>query len=210
MATKKTVLIFQFKITLLDTSPKIWRKIQLLETATFWDLHIAIQDAMGWLNYHLHGFELPQLDSKDCLRVGIPDDSGMGVEIAAGWETPISNHFVRPGTVASYEYDFGDSWEHEVLLDGIFLKEGRGKYPTCVAGERACPPEDCSGIGGFYDLLEILKDPDHDEHEEMVDWLKNHQKKYYPYDPEFFDPAKVKFSDPEKSLKQALQQISSW
>ncbi len=212
MAAKKTTLIFQFKIILLDSSPKIWRRIQLLETATFWDLHIAIQEAMGWQNYHLHQFELAQPNTLGLLRVGMieldEEPSPEGGE-ATSWETLIAAYFTRPGITSTYEYDFGDGWEHEVLLDGIFIKEGNKKYPTCIAGERACPPEDCGGIWGFYNLLEILRTPSHEEYDEMTEWIKDYGTKNQPYGPEFFDSTKVKFSDPKKSLEVALSYLKS-
>jgi hypothetical protein len=105
-----------------------------------------------------------------------------------------------------YEYDFGDGWSHEILLEAILLKEKGITYPQCVAGERACPPEDCGGISGYYHLLEILRDPNHVEHEENIDWLKGHAKNYCPYDPEEFDCKGVRFDNPKKRWKIAFSQ----
>lgn len=106
--------------------------------------------------------------------------------------------------MAEYEYDFGDRWRHELLLEGILLKEKGVKYPRCIAGERACPPEDCGSVPGYYRMLEALANPDDEEHEEMGAWLKHHAKNYYPYDPAAFDPRKVKFDNPRARWREAF------
>jgi hypothetical protein len=85
----------------------------------------------------------------------------------------------------TYEYDFGDSWLHEILIEKILLPESGVRYPICLRGKRACPPEDCGGVWGYDDLLKIIKDPDNEEYEEMMDWLGGE------YDPEFFDPDSI-------------------
>nr|MDQ2695392.1 plasmid pRiA4b ORF-3 family protein [Pseudomonadota bacterium] len=77
-------------------------------------------------------------------------------------------------------------------------------YPRCLAGERACPPEDCGGVPGYYQLLEILADPSHDEYAGMVEWLKGHVKKYFPYHADKFDPRRVKFDNPKTRWKNAF------
>ncbi|MBS3780649.1 MAG: plasmid pRiA4b ORF-3 family protein [Desulfovermiculus sp.] len=103
------------------------------------------------------------------------------------------------------DYDFGDSWRHDVLFEGLLVKEKGARYPKCLGGERACPPEDCGGVSGYYELLDILKDPKHEEYEEMISWLKGHFKNYHPYDPEVFKPEKVRFSNPTTRWKKAFQ-----
>ena len=149
MKLKKGELIFQYKISLLDTKPSVWRRIQVPSGYSFWDLHVAIQDSMGWTDSHLHMFRIrPQGKQKD-LRIGIPDDEFDDLEILAGWEIPLDRFFWRPGTSAVYEYDFGDSWNHDVLLEGVLIPEAGSTYPRCLAGENACPPEDCGGIWGY-------------------------------------------------------------
>jgi hypothetical protein len=105
-----------------------------------------------------------------------------------GWETAVSRLLTKPGDVAIYEYDMGDSWQHAVLLEGMFLKEKGVKYPRCLAGERACPPEDCGGTPGFAQMLETLASPDDPEREGLMEWLGG------SYDAEKFDPQAVKFS----------------
>jgi hypothetical protein len=163
--------MYQFKITLLDTDPVIWRRIQVPGTYTFWDLHVAIQSAMGWQDSHLHMFRIGK--HRPIIINGNPvdDDFGGGEDDLNGWETEVVELLGMPGDVALYEYDMGDSWEHEILLEGIFLKEKRVKYPRCIAGARACPPEDCGGTPGFEHLLEVLASPGHPEREELIAWL---------------------------------------
>ena len=93
---------------------------------------------------------------------------------------------------------------HDALFEGLLVKEKGSKYPKCLGGERACPPEDCGGVRGYYQLLDILNDPDHEDHQEMVAWLKGHLKKYYPYNPDEFRPEKVRFSSPTTRWKKAF------
>ena len=121
-----------------------------------------------------------------------------------GWEVPISNFFMELGDTLEYEYDFGDGWSHKVILVGILLKEPGFKYPRCVDGQRACPPEDCGGVRGYEELLDVLADLSHEEYEGMVEWLKGHAKNYWPYKPDEFKPASVKFDNPRKRLKIAF------
>lgn len=88
-------------------------------------------------------------------------------------KTKIANYFSLSNSTAVYEYDFGDSWKHEVLFEGIHPAATETKYPTCIAGERACPPEDAGGVSGYERLLKILADPKHKEHDEMKEWLRD-------------------------------------
>jgi len=201
---KANQIILQFKITLLGIKPQIWRRIQVPVGYSFWDLHVALQDAMGWLDYHLHAFRFHQ-SARDQIQIGMPDQFG-DLAILPGWEVALTDYFKDPGDVALYEYDFGDGWDHELLLEGILIKEKRLKYPRCIDGERACPPEDCGGVGGYYNLLEILENPEDEEYKAMVEWLKGHLKNYHPYKPDQFDPKKVKFDDPKMRWEHAFSE----
>jgi hypothetical protein len=187
--------IYQFKITLIHTLPEIWRTIQVPESYNFWDLHVAIQDAMGWLDYHLHEFNIKH--GKELIRIGMPDEEFGDANILLGWETNIKTYFEKVGTIARYDYDFGDGWEHEVKLEAILLADSAINYPICLAGERACPPEDCGGIPGFEQMLETLESGKASEKREVNDWLKNHAKNYYPFVATRFEPTTVIFDDPE-------------
>lgn len=197
---KRRHLIYQFKISLREIAPPIWRRIQVPSTYSFWDLHIAIQDAMGWLDYHLHVFRLKRPRAKTISQIGIPPDDyfeGQS-EVLLGWEEFIADYFDEPGKVADYEYDFGDAWEHEILFEGILLREKGKKYPVCLAGERACPPEDCGGVHGYQDFIEIMNDPLHQEHQRMIDWCRK------KFDSESFSLGAVRFDNPKKRWEYAF------
>jgi hypothetical protein len=138
------------------------------------------------------------------VEIGIPTDDYYDEPVLPGWEIPITEYFIEPGKSAPYRYDFGDGWDHDVLLEGILLKEEGVRYPKCVAGEHACPPEDCGGVHGYYELIQILKNPKHPEYSVYIEWLKGHAKNYYPYEPDQFNPEKVNFWDPKKRWKMAF------
>ena len=201
MVNSKT--IYQFRVTLLEIEPPIWRRIQVPADYSFWDLHVAIQDSMGWLDYHLHEFKLRKPRGRKVVEIGIPDTE-TDRDVLPGWEVPISTYFTGLGVRAAYDYDFGDDWHHEVLLEGILLKDSSVKYPICVAGKRACPPEDCGGTPGYEELLGVLATTHTEEYKDMAAWLKNHVKNYFPYRPEHFDPNAVKFWNPTKRWQIAF------
>jgi len=203
--SKNLARVMRFRISLAGIEPPIWRMIDVPEAYSFWDLHVAIQDSMGWLDYHLHSFNPPQRHGRIKSKIGIPDDD-FDDGTVAGWETPVASFFMEVGDALEYEYDFGDGWTHEVTLVGVMLREPGRKYPVCVDGGRACPPEDCGGIGGYEELLQALADSSHEEHRNMADWLKGHAKNYWPYRPDEFDPASVKFDNPKKRFKNAFLQ----
>lgn len=190
--------VYQFRIRLEDIEPDIWRVIQVPETYSFWDLHIAIQDAMGWHDYHLHEFILINSLSGKKSRIGIPPEEILDDETIPGWKEMIADYFSLENKSAIYIYDFGDNWQHNVTLEEILPKEEKQDYPRCIDGQRACPPEDCGSIPGYEDILEILDNPDDEEYEETLEWLGGE------YDPEHFDPAEVHFDDPEERFKKAF------
>lgn len=187
--------VYQFNIALDETEPLIWRRILVPDSYTFWDLHVAIQDSMGWLDCHLHQFKIIKKDQ--LVFIGIPEGfiDENALDIIPGWDIPISKYLTNEGITLEYEYDFGDSWIHKLKLEKIVPEKEGIKYPICIAGEKACPPEDCGGVGGFYDLLDIISDPKHEEYEDMIYWLGE------DYDPDYFDLNEVKFEDPKKRLK---------
>lgn len=203
--SRKIQRVLRFRITLNEIEPPVWRLIDVPETYSFWDLHVAIQDAMGWLDYHLHAFNPRRKRGRTRVSIGIPDEE-YGDGTLAGWEIPIMDYFMEPGDALDYEYDFGDGWSHEIVLVGVLLKEPGRKYPVCLDGARACPPEDCGGVSGYEELLEILADPSHEEYEDMVDWLKGHAKNYYPYEPDGFDSDGVKFDNPKTRFRNAFSE----
>ena len=118
---------------------------------------------MGWLDCHLHAFRFQESNGTRAVEIGIPDKESNDHRTVPGREVGIADCFIRPGVAALYEYDFGDGWEHEIVLAAVLPGEANGKYPKCVAGERACPPEDCGGSEGYYRLMEVLRAPRHRE-----------------------------------------------
>jgi len=194
--------VYQFKIAMKDITPLIWRRILVPEKYNFWDLHVAIQDAMGWLDYHLHSFRIRQRHSSTFTEIGVPTEDGFAddPEILAGWDVPLADYFYDAGVNADYEYDFGDGWEHEVVLEVILPREKGQRYPQCIDGAQACPPEDCGGVPGYYRLLEVLSDPSDEEYDEMIEWLGK------KYDPQEFEPEKVKFDNPKKRWEGAFSE----
>jgi hypothetical protein len=191
--------VYQFKIMLKDIHPPVWRRIQVPETYTFWDLHVAIQDAMGWLDYHLHEFQALNPRNGKSESIGIPEDEPGEIEIIAGWERKLSDYFNPDNSKASYLYDFGDGWEHEIKLEKIMPREKNRSYPLCLDGQRACPPEDCGGVSGYQDLLEILANPRHKKYQQTLEWLGDE------FNPEHFNQAEVAFEDPGQRLSELLQ-----
>jgi hypothetical protein len=188
--------IYQFKITLLNTKPPIWRRIQVLENYSFWELHVAIQDAMGWYDCHLHVFRFTAKDRpRDYIEIGMPDPEWDGEPILPDWKTGIKDWFGKKFKRLIYEYDFGDGWQHEIVLEKILPANPGTSYPLCLTGKRSCPPEDCGGVWGYKDLLEILKNPKNKQHEGMIEWLGTDS-----WDPELFDPKEVEFDDPDSRL----------
>lgn len=200
----KSNIVLQFRIALIGIEPAIWRRIQVPSKYSFWDLHVAIQDSMGWLDYHLHAFRVRMPNKRKVVEIGIPSNGFNDFPLLPGWEIRIIDYFTEPGKSAPYEYDFGDGWDHNIFLEAILLKESGVSYPSCIAGERACPPEDCGGVDGYYQLIEILKDPKHPEYQSYISWLKGHAKNYHPYDPDQFSPENVMFWDPKKRWKIAF------
>lgn len=200
--------MFRFLIVMNDIKPTIWRSIELDEDATFWDLHMAIQDAMSWDNAHLHEFIISDVHMQHDLKIGIPIEDGFTdpeEEPDPAWMCELSSVFIDIGEKATYHYDFGDGWECDVILEGMFLAPKKVKFPRCVAGERAAPPEDCGGVGGYYALLDVLVDPTHDEHRDILRWLKGTRHRKGSYEPEIFEPEKVKFRNAQKMLDIMLE-----
>lgn len=168
--------IYQFKVTLRGIRPPIWRRFQVADDLTFYELHCVLQDVMGWYGGHLHAFDLGdfQITDAETLVDGWTDGEDEQ-------KAKVKKYVRQEGQKFGYEYDFGDSWEHEVLLEKILPMEADAIYPRCLKGKRACPPEDCGGAWGYEELLEILADPDNPEYKEYMEWVGGE------FDPEEFD-----------------------
>ena len=195
-----TLKVLQFKISLRDIIPSIWRRIQILEDSTFWDLHIAIQDAMGWEHYHLHQFIVKNPETGLKIFIGVPDDELDEHEVLAGWELKLSDYLaLDTGSSFSYLYDFSDHWEHRIECEGVFPKKDKQKYPLCLEGKRACPPENIGSVLGYKRYVDVISNPNHENYLDMLEWRGAFQA-------ESFDPKKVQFSDSLKRLKVVISE----
>jgi hypothetical protein len=191
--------MLQYLVVLAGSDPLVWRRIRVPATYTFWDLHVAIQDAMGWLDYHLHEFRVVDPRSGTTMLIGLPDPDGFDERsVTPDWaEFPLDYTSGSPPPI-QYAYDFGDDWQHALIFEGE-QADGRRKKPQCVAGGGACPPEDCGGPHGYTDFLAAIADPEHPEHEAMLEWVGG------PFDPSTFDAAAVRFDDPKKRFAIAFE-----
>lgn len=197
---------YQLKIVLMGIRPPIWRRIQIPSSYTFWDLHVAIQDAMGWEDYHLHQFEFSDPRKQAKAVIGLPDNElspAFRREILIDWQEYIVNWFTLQNPKAKYWYDFGDDWWHEILLEKIAPAEKEIPYPRCIAGKRACPPEDSGGPWGYMEKLEIIKEPKHEWYVETRDWLGAN------FDPERFIPDAIIFNNPKKRLRDVISHMGT-
>jgi hypothetical protein len=159
------------KVTLRGTKPPIWRRLVIPGAMTLGDLHQAIQAAMGWDDAHLHAFDIAGREYGD------PDS----VDGVADEERLTLNAVLKSGISRfTYTYDFGDNWEHVVLIERPRRPLEAVSYPACIAGKRHCPPEDCGGSWGYQDLLAVLANPAHPDYPERVEWVGD------DFDPEEF------------------------
>lgn len=167
--------IATLRIELTGSDPLIWRQVEVPTSVTLKVLHDIVQAAMGWFDCHLWE-----------IKIG---DRRYVLPMEKGWrDTPTIDaskvrlrEVLQPGqTVIDYLYDFGDNWNHRLVFKNIRAGDPDESYPRYVGGENAAPPEDCGGLGGFYEILDILADPDHPEREEVKEWLDD-------YDPIFVD-----------------------
>jgi hypothetical protein len=174
--TSDHVPIYQIKITLVGSKPPIWRRLLVRSDTKLGKLHYIIQAAMGWWDEHLHQFIVGG------MFYGLPiPEYGDDPELRDERRVKLSQIVAGAGFKLRYEYDFGDDWMHEVLVEKILPPEPGQSYPVCIKGRRACPPEDVGGMWGYADFLEAIRDPEHPEHEEYVEWIGD------DFDSEAFD-----------------------
>jgi len=182
---KANARVYQLKVVLIGSKPAIWRRLRVPGNANLGWLHAVLQVAMGWTNSHLHHFFVGETRYSDPR---FDDDMGIDVEpdpdeAKATLAQAVPN---EPGFRFEYEYDFGDSWEHEITVEKILPPDAATvTVALCLDGARACPPEDCGGVWGYANLLKILKNRKHPEHRSMREWLGR------PLDAEAFDSAKI-------------------
>lgn len=173
--------IYQLKISLRDTRPPIWRRVLVGDTTTLHELHWIMQIAMGWTDSHLHQFVIGDARLSE-PEFGLDE---MGDSVGNEKRVRLAEFGFVPKDKFAYEYDFGDGWDHEITVEKVSPPEAGARYPQCVAGRRACPPEDVGGTGGYESFLEAIRDPEHEEHAAMLEWAGGN------FDPAAFDIAAV-------------------
>ena len=158
--------IATLRIELNDSDPLIWRELEVPTSITLKVLHEIVQTAMGWLDYHLWEMVI------DHQTYGLPMDEDWGTAPRKVASRTRLRDVLAPGTTRiHYVYDFGDYWEHSLIIRDVRAGDRSTAYPRFIAGERNCPPEDCGGIPGFYEMLEARNDPDHPDHADVSEWL---------------------------------------
>ena len=158
--------IYQLKISINDSKPSIWRRVLVYSDTLLPDLHRIVQTTMGWDNYHLHQFV-------HCNKFYAPpsEDEADEFDAVDYSKIKLSSVIKKENDRMEYEYDFGDGWEHIVLLEKILEVDAAIHYPICLEGEQKCPPEDCGGIWGYMEMLDILKDKNHEGYEQCIEWV---------------------------------------
>jgi hypothetical protein len=181
----------QLKISLINTKPPIWRRVIVPESMTLAELHWVIQIAMGWENAHLHEFEVGG------ERYSKLDEFDEDIDTGARDSTAVTLRGLklnRKGRVFGYTYDFGDNWRHRIVVEELCPAGHQPSLPVCVAGKRACPPEDSGGPGGYVIHLAVASDPDHPYFNDDAGWL----------DPEF-DPEAFEMEPVNRSLNRGFR-----
>ncbi len=171
--------IYQIKVSLKHSKPPIWRRIEVRGDTRLDELHHILQTTMGWWDAHLHQYIVGRT-----FYGQLHPDYGMMDMLD---ESKYSLNQIAPGIKSKfvYEYDFGDSWEHDIVVEKILAPEKGVHYPRCIKGKRACPPEDIGGVWGYANFVEIIKNPKHPQHDDMLEWVGG------DFDPEVFDMAEI-------------------
>ncbi len=178
--TRRPAQIYQIKVTLTDLQPPIWRRIQVRGETTLAELHRILQCTLGWTDTHLHQFIIRG------EHYGVPDEDNPGArQMRDERRYRLDDVAAGAGAPFTYTYDFGDNWEHILEIEKTFPPNKSVRYPVCVAGARACPPEDVGGIPGYENFLQVLEDANHPELDEYLEWIGD------TFDPEKFDPDEV-------------------
>ncbi len=167
-------LLYQVRVSLRGFDPPIWRRVLVPSDVSLHKLHAVLQAAMGWEDYHLYRFEVGDTE--------YGESAGGELGFRSAGRAKLGG-IAEAGDSFLYEYDFGDGWLHDLVIEAEVGPEPEQRYPACVDGARACPPEDCGGVPGYEELLQVLADPDHGDYEDMFAWVGD------GFDPEKFDLA---------------------
>lgn len=174
-----TAPVYQLKLTLAEVEPPVWRRIRVRGDLSLARLHDVLQRAMGWENSHLHEWIVGG------RRYGQPEPDEPHYEVEDERKLTLRSAAPVEGARFGNVYDLGDGWTHEVPVEGIDPPEPELRAAECLAGERACPPEDCGGVPGYEEFLEAIRNPRHPEHRDQLAWIGGR------FDPEAFDLAVV-------------------
>ena len=153
---------YELRVTLRGVRPAVWRRVKVRNDITLENLHRVLQIAMGWSDSHMHEFR--------SHGTGTGRVRGLPIERAQEPRTRLADLLGKPKDRLVYEYDFGDSWEHELVLERVADHPSGARYPWVLAGAGACPPDDVRGVGGYAHFLQAIRDPRHPDHAEMMDW----------------------------------------
>jgi hypothetical protein len=179
---KKAKSLYQIKVTLVESKPPIWRRLIVKDNIKLDQLHSVLQVAMGWLDCHLHQYRVGG------SYIGIPQPD-LDFDVTDERNVYLQDIISNPKDKFIYEYDFGDGWEHKIVLEKV-LPLDISESPVVIKGKGACPPEDCGGVWGYADFLDAIQDPKHEEHESMLEWIGGE-----------FDPDKLDVDLINKALK---------
>lgn len=184
-------VVYQLKIELAYSKPTIWRRVLVDPKGTLTDLHYVIQDVMNWYNDHLWAFTVEEIEYSDWEQFSDLDD----LDADDSNEITIAEALPKVKSKIQYIYDYGDMWEHVITLEKILPRTPDMNIPVCIKAMMAAPPEDCGGIWGYYNMLEIIKDPNHPEYEDWKDWV-----------PEGYDPERVDLDEINARLQGAYEE----
>lgn len=176
--------LYTLHISLQGVTPIIWRQFMVRSDTRLSDLHKIVQTVMGWINTHLHSFEI----GRHSYSIPFEDSSDNFIDSTSVILSDVVN---RKNQKFQYVYDFGDNWIHNVILKSVSEQPSRTFHPVCLDGARSSPPEDCGGSWGYRDLLSILADPTHEEYAEKKDWVGD-----------LFDPEKFNLTAINKALRR--------
>lgn len=183
-------MLYELDVRLQQIEPPIWRTVEVPGAWSLDQVHLALQIAMGWTNSHLHGFTIAG------THYSLPDRDGANTPNCVDERGRGLQDLVKAGGSFTYDYDFGDGWEHDVVVTKVTTVT-KPPRPRCVAGARACPPEDCGGAGGYEHMLAVLADPKHEEHDSMVAWS------------EHFDPERFALPKGGVDLRDAIEELEA-
>lgn len=182
MGVESLQYIYQLKVTIAGIKPPVWRRVLVPADINLAHLHDVLQIVMGWTNSHLHQYVFGE------TIYGVPDENRdlfFGMKFMDENKSTLSSLLVQENDSIIYEYDFGDNWEHNITLEKKFPDDNSINLPTCIKGRRSSPPENCGGVPGYENLLEILSTPTDPDYQECIRWIGVH------FDPEHFDMNEV-------------------